>query len=73
MTAAAEAVSITKVGHRVIQQEGDWSNMDVGRYLWHITEIEPFDPPLTWRGAQGLWHTSLKPRQKARSDPTTAN
>lgn len=33
----------------------DYGDYSEGRFAWHLTDIEPIDPAIPARGAQGFW------------------
>ena len=33
----------------------EYGDYTPGRFCWHLTEIEPIDPPIPAKGAQGFW------------------
>ena len=35
--------------------EHEFGEYALGRWMWHLTEVMPVDPPMPARGYQGLW------------------
>lgn len=49
-TAVLKAVLSTD--HVPFDEFGDYGE---GRFAWHLTDVQPFAPPIEGRGAQGFW------------------
>ncbi len=46
-------------GYRLLGQERLFGDFTDGRWAWMLDEVQRADPPLPYRGAQGLWLVPL--------------